>query len=477
MTRLLTVALGLTFILCANAQPASAGCSKGKCGSEEIGLEQIRRQRRNVLPVLPVLPQTDPVVVTAFGATGDGETDDTVAIQAAIDSLPEGGTVYFPFGTYRTTAPLGISANNLTLTGNATILSDHDGMAVGIVPTPRVFGLTISGNLTLRRPTRDVSAGSVGLMLHNCLQCVVKGISVINFNYGIYFLGDGGGAVYNLIEPRNMQNNHIQMFFATQNGGWANQNTIVGGRWWYSSGSAAPGGVHIYIDNNGYHNNGNLFQHVSLESGNPTYRAVVCGGARNTFVDVRTEGSKNWEFTGDSVMNTVFLGTYVRPQDFIDAGHQNTFLLNDWDGLVVNNNLRVGDAFTVKPTTDRSISLGSDSLEKSVGVFLPVEDGLQNTRGWLSLDPLERRFEWSHTWSSGGDLSYYLNRGRMVIANTGNVGIGTENPSTRLEVKGGDIGIETQGRGVILRATDSADCFRLTVNSQGSVETEPVDCP
>lgn len=50
-----------------------------------------------------------------YGAIGDGVTDDTAAIQAAINSNP--GTVYFPKGTYLVSDTLTISTNQIILEG------------------------------------------------------------------------------------------------------------------------------------------------------------------------------------------------------------------------------------------------------------------------------------------------------------------------------------------------------------------------
>lgn len=53
------------------------------------------------------------VNVKWFGAKGDGSTDDTAAIQAAIDVLPGGGgTVSLPGGTYNISSAIRIGDGN-----------------------------------------------------------------------------------------------------------------------------------------------------------------------------------------------------------------------------------------------------------------------------------------------------------------------------------------------------------------------------
>lgn len=54
-----------------------------------------------------------------FGAVGDGENDDTAAIQAAIDYAQSSGTrdIYFPAGTYKITAPLTVTTATGTISG------------------------------------------------------------------------------------------------------------------------------------------------------------------------------------------------------------------------------------------------------------------------------------------------------------------------------------------------------------------------
>jgi hypothetical protein len=71
--------------------------------------------------------------VKAYGATGDGSTDDTADIEAAVASAEAvHGTVYFPPGTYKTTSTLSLPSNTGLLgAGSDRTLLKYAGTGVG----------------------------------------------------------------------------------------------------------------------------------------------------------------------------------------------------------------------------------------------------------------------------------------------------------------------------------------------------------
>jgi hypothetical protein len=93
----------------------------------------------------------DVVSVKDFGAVGDGVTDDSVAVQAAINTMTMGGTLVFPFGTYKINTSILVPYSNITIIGDgstidATTLAYNAAVrgsgAVFRVVTPNSFNST-----------------------------------------------------------------------------------------------------------------------------------------------------------------------------------------------------------------------------------------------------------------------------------------------------------------------------------------------
>src|SRR5712671_279587 len=82
----------------------------------------------------PKIPLDATQDVKTFGAKGNGQNDDTAAIQAAINSLQgTGGTVFFPAGTYKTTSTLLVPEKiNLKGTGMRSSTVSYSGAGYAI---------------------------------------------------------------------------------------------------------------------------------------------------------------------------------------------------------------------------------------------------------------------------------------------------------------------------------------------------------
>jgi len=217
--------------------------------------------------------------VRAFGATGDGTTDDTTAIQDAIDSLTDAGIVFLPEGTYKITSAIqlddsillkGVGGSTLiTSTGNHDLIVANNKTKAGVeflALSGGDDGITIYGGSS-QCFVRNVFVGAVGnngIFLNDAKNCQVRG-NIVNSpsKNGIYIYGttdpalgsDENNVIGNLILSPG--NKGISVFNNSE------RNRIIG-NYLYHTGEA---GIFLNDTSSSYHSNYNSV------IGNTVYRS------------------------------------------------------------------------------------------------------------------------------------------------------------------------------------------------------------
>jgi hypothetical protein len=164
-------------------------------GSELVPVVQSGATVQTTLATMPYVPAGTGAVTTTvqaklrqtvsvkdFGAVGDGTTDDTAAIQAAVASLPSGGgTVLIPSTAsyYKITSPILDSGKRVkfVLEGGATIKPsvDTDVFRITGVLSSVEGGGTIDGGLVASGNGNGVVVGYGGAnSSHVKVECVIK---------------------------------------------------------------------------------------------------------------------------------------------------------------------------------------------------------------------------------------------------------------------------------------------------------------
>ncbi|MCI0357678.1 MAG: right-handed parallel beta-helix repeat-containing protein [Planctomycetaceae bacterium] len=142
------------------------------------------------------------VTVLDYGATGDGSTDDTAAIQTLVDL--KAGTIRFPAGNYRITRPIVVDLDKVGFTslvadGTARLemagagpavkfIGNHAGTAAPETVKPEVWerqrmpaaeGLAIVGT----------HAEADGIEASGTMQLTVRGVHIRKCRHGIHLVG------------------------------------------------------------------------------------------------------------------------------------------------------------------------------------------------------------------------------------------------------------------------------------------------
>jgi hypothetical protein len=160
---------------------------------------------RGGFPVLrEYLDNSLPVNVKSFGAKGDGITDDTVAVQAAFNYARDNGSVklYFPEGTYITTASIRIYKNTFVEMHLNTIIkrmggTSHTNMFVNgeVGNTSYALGYKGDGNIHYKGGTID-------------LNTIESPLNTVNSNLSAFDLGHAENLTFKGMTIKNGQNGH-----------------------------------------------------------------------------------------------------------------------------------------------------------------------------------------------------------------------------------------------------------------------------
>jgi Pectate lyase superfamily protein len=285
------------------------------------------------------------VSVKDFGAVGDGNTQDGVAIQNALNALSTNSTLYFPAGVYLISQSTVLSAN----IANVTLIGDGATLKMTGVPTSIVTMLTLNNNnitvkglsftsvtnSTYAAPTNGYSftylTNTYGINIGAYSNILIDGCTLTGLVFGIY--SSSGTTNLKIVN-----------------------NTILNMNYGFT-GLTAPNGV--IIDNNYLQNVGSLGGMQLYGAENFTISNNYVFAAGSTGINPGGSASAN-QTSGVISSNVIFAQLCVAVENGID-------------GIVISNNV-----CNVTEPFPNGVGIGIDAHDPASGYMtnLTITDNI-----------------------------------------------------------------------------------------------------
>lgn len=244
----------------------------------------------------------DVVNVKDFGAVGDGVTDDTAAIQTALNAAKTSKKICFGEGTFliSETVQIDCSCNFSAATFNVHGATVTPAIKVGqtetthstLVPGLQIF---LPRVVNLDAPSSGFTGieDSIGVQVLNLFSAEVHVPDIKNFYRGLYLTASQTGNAWNTYFINALTYNKFNLDITPIGTGWVNQNLFIGGRFRANETSETDKTTQINLrksssSSSNWGPNNNVFIGCDLGDQYAEY-AIDCNACYNYFYSCRYE--------------------------------------------------------------------------------------------------------------------------------------------------------------------------------------------
>ncbi len=374
------------------------------------------------------------------------------------------------------------TVNNLQITTSGTGSTGTDGLRIGFVGSTQAYiwnyensGLVFGTNNI--EQMRILNTGNVGIGTTSPSNVLhVEG--TVQDDYLTFFRNSGANGYGLLIQATPGDTRPI--LSVKDFGG--NSRLRVQGNGNVGIGTTSPSAkLHTYISSGA---GSVLLEHVGagdisydLKSINTDYSLLLNG----LNLQIKHEGTPRMFISG--VTGNVGIGTTSPIGKLAVTNNTDTeiarFTSDEGNKVVIDKDGNVG----IGTTDPGGIALRILKSSSTAGLWIETS-ATGNATSQIEMSTGDQEWQiWNDgTALWGGDNSFHIidktaNAARFSIDISGNVGIGTTGPNSKLQVAGGDIYTSTAGNGFILKSPDGTICKRVSIDNTGTLILTAVACP